>query len=344
MSKITLEDYFKIATDPDREADLQQYSTIERGAGGVDFQLLPNPALVEVPEDNKKGFSLIELANGAERDRRARRYLRDRIFKPNAPVLVAEGDSWFHFPVLLKDVIRQLGSDYVVASVGAAGDTAENMLAGDEVKFGTEYLRELSVRKNFVTAFLFSGAGNDFIGEDSVTKKPSLEMVLNDYNGDPNDVQGNINISEVERRAAILERHYRIMVGRIRQIPELGAMPIIIHGYANAFPYPWGPNDPRNPVYADRDQWLGRAFRSRKFGDDTQELRGNIIAFLVERLYEMMFSVAGNSARTRIWVVDCRPVLGALDDWADEIHPTDEGFAKVAALFRNTLSGALNVS
>ena len=44
--------------------------------------------------------------------------------------LLAEGDSWFLYPILLKDIIDNLSNDYAVYSVAAAGDTLENMLRG----------------------------------------------------------------------------------------------------------------------------------------------------------------------------------------------------------------------
>src|SRR3977135_404912 len=42
--------------------------------------------------------------------------------------LLAEGDSWFLSPILLKDIVDNLSHDYAVYSLAAAGDTLENML------------------------------------------------------------------------------------------------------------------------------------------------------------------------------------------------------------------------
>jgi len=62
---------------------------------------------------------------------------------------------------------------------------------------------------------------------------------------------------------------------------------------------------------------------------------------MIDRLYEMLIDLAGDSADTGIWVVNCRGALPAVTDWADEIHGTSAGFAKVAARFDEVLQKAL---
>jgi len=43
---------------------------------------------------------------------------------------VAEGDSWFHYPILLRDTLDWLSDDYAIFDLAAAGDTLENMKRG----------------------------------------------------------------------------------------------------------------------------------------------------------------------------------------------------------------------
>jgi hypothetical protein len=40
---------------------------------------------------------------------------------------VAEGDFWFHYPILLRDTLDWLSDDYAIFDLAAAGDTLENM-------------------------------------------------------------------------------------------------------------------------------------------------------------------------------------------------------------------------
>jgi hypothetical protein len=62
---------------------------------------------------------------------------------------------------------------------------------------------------------------------------------------------------------------------------------------------------------------------------------------MIDRLYDMLDDVAGNSASSGIWVVDCRGTLPNLDDWNDEIHGTTPGFANVGRAFHSVLSKAI---
>ena len=43
---------------------------------------------------------------------------------------VAEGDSWFHYPIVLRDTLDWLSDDYAIFDLAAAGDTLENMKRG----------------------------------------------------------------------------------------------------------------------------------------------------------------------------------------------------------------------
>jgi hypothetical protein len=47
--------------------------------------------------------------------------------------IVSEGDSWFQFPFLLKDVIDWLSDDYAIWSLDAAGDTLANMTSDPNI-------------------------------------------------------------------------------------------------------------------------------------------------------------------------------------------------------------------
>src|SRR5690606_29256958 len=92
------------------------------------------------------------------------------------PVLVSEGDSWFQFPFLIEDVIDQLDPDFLIWSLDAAGDTSDNM-----VNRHPEYMQGLNKQKaNNVAGFLFSGAGNDVIGED-LRGEPVLGKLLKQH-------------------------------------------------------------------------------------------------------------------------------------------------------------------
>ena len=45
----------------------------------------------------------------------------------DGPIIVSEGDSWFQYPLLLKDTIDHVMNRYAVMSLGAAGDLLNRM-------------------------------------------------------------------------------------------------------------------------------------------------------------------------------------------------------------------------
>ncbi|MDA4848829.1 hypothetical protein [Hoeflea poritis] len=344
MEPITYAEYVKLSGDLNNREKFRAYSTVVRGEGGFDFRVVPNPDLVTMTEEEAQLENAMQIGNDTERAARKFAFTMDRIFSRDKPVLVSEGDSWFQFPILVREIIDYLNEQYAILSLGAAGDTAQNMVHGNLSPTQTEYLTNLRAQAQHVKAFLFSAAGNDIIGEDPVTKKSALFDILNDFNGDTNDIAGHINEIVLAQRMAALQAAYSKVIADVRAEPGLQRLPIIFHGYDYPFPAPWGPNDPRNPIHAKKNEWLGEPLDDRNFPTSTQaqlDLRRGIVKELIDRLYAMLNGLAGNSVQTGIWVVDCRGAMPDVTDWIDEIHGTSQGFGKVTELFRATLSSAM---
>ncbi len=343
MQKISLAKYFEMMSDLNSSDEkILAYSRVVRGSGGFDFKLAPDPEKVDMGDGMQELESAMGIGNGLARWRRRRVFMNRLNSDETLPVLVSEGDSWFQFPVLIKEVIDQLGSRYRIYSVGAAGDTAQNMVHGPAESGGYEYMSALGEVRQHVRAFLFSAAGNDIIGEDPQTGVAALFELVRPFNGDVNDVQGHINHGALEDRLDFLRKAYRKMISDVRSDPDFARLPIIIHGYDYAFPYPFGPDDRRDPSYAANNEWLGEPLDSRGITDHT--LRRDIIKYLVDELYFMLTSLAGQSSKTRIWVVNCRGALPNVSDWNDEIHATNSGFSRIADRFHDTISRAISLA
>ena len=269
-------------------------------------------------------------ANDAARWRRQRRFTR-ALDDSRLPVLVSEGDSWFQFPFLVKDTIDQLGVDHLVWSLDAAGDTADNM-----VNRRPEYLRGLQAQKHRgLQGFLFSAAGNDVIGEDAMGE-PVLTRLVKQH--DPGkDAAWHIDQAALAGVIHFLDTAYRTVVRTVRNDPDLEQLPIFVHAYDYALPGGHD-GDLRDPPWAAQDKWLGRALRAR--GIDDSRLQREIVRILIDATYDMLKGVAGDSDATHVHLVDIRGCLPTLGDWADEIHATDDGFARVADRFRVALREA----
>ena len=120
-----------------------------------------NPETVQVPppsdpEGRARSAALLNSANLLCRLRREARYqgiVARGDYK--GPLIAAEGDSWFQFPFILKDVIDSVFDSYAVFCRSEAGDTLENMARR------AEYLDALERTGGRV--LLLSGGGNDLV-------------------------------------------------------------------------------------------------------------------------------------------------------------------------------------
>ena len=180
-----------------------------------------------------------------------------------------------------------------------------------------------------------SAAGNDVIGADPAGVS-ALSRLLRDHQpGQP--ARAHIDEAMLASVLGDLENRYRDAIAKVRAEPGFADLPILIHGYDHALPSGF-PGDRRDPIYADRDQWLGAPMHAH--GIEDFQLREAIIRELIDELYAMLGRVAGDPDQTRVHLVDARGAIGR-DQWNDEIHGTDAGFAAVAARFRQVLQSAM---
>ena len=335
MEKITYREYIDLLLDPETTEDkIVAYSIPKKGEGSAfSVEMAPNPDLVIMSESDVEAENAMQIGNGAARFYRRNEFNRRKAKGDTSPVLVSEGDSWFQFPFFLKETIDQLNKDFMVWSVGAAGDTAENM-----VHRNPEYMKALRRQKKSVKGFLFSAAGNDIIGEDPATGRPVLTDILKPFNGDTGDITGHVNFALLGQKVAFLRSAYSKVIATVRSKPEFSRLPIFIHGYDYVFPHPFGADDYRDPKWAEKDQWLGSAMATKGINDPHH--RRAIIQLLIDTLYDMLDDLAADSRQTQVWVVDCRGALPNVSDWADEIHATSAGYAKVAARFKARIDEA----
>lgn len=334
MAKLAYKDFKAMLMDPDvPDSRIAPYlMAVPEKSGPFDPRLVPDPDKVDMTlEGDFDVESAIRWGNAICRWRRETRFHRRIAEGAGKPVLVSEGDSWFQFPFLIDDVIDHLEQDFLVWSLDAAGDTSDNM-----VNRQPEYRAGLDRQKvNNVAGFLFSAAGNDVIGED-LLGVPVLGNLLKDFDA-TRDASGHIDQGQLAAILTRLEADYRKVVATVRAGNDFAHLPIFIHGYDYAIPGGF-PGDTRRPVYAKQDEWLGGPMREKGIADPA--LQRAIIRLLIDALYDMLGRVAGNSAATKVHVVDVRGTLKE-GDWADEIHGTSTGFRRVAEVFKTVIKGAI---
>ncbi len=294
-----------------------------------------NPAVVAVgtppagPEAHLEGLQLMSWANELAEWRRQNAFLLRRATDDPRPVLVSVGDSWFQFPVFLADIIDQLDGAYSIWSLDTAGDTLDNM-----VRRQKRHLAGLRRWKGQVRALLVSGSGNDIVGEDP-DGVSVLIKILKPFEPGARP-EWYLDTAEFARRLEALRSCFESLFAEVAA--EFPGLPVICHGYDHAIPS--RPGDPRHPLWARQDQWL-TAPMSDGLGIRDPELRQAIVRVLIDRLNAMQIGLCGGNRGGRhanAWHVDVRGTVAAR--WADELHPTDAGFAAVGRLFAAVLEAA----
>lgn len=328
--KLSYAELRKMLADPEiPEKQLRPYLTIApTGGGPFNPAVVPDPETVAISQAEVEMESALGFGNSICRWRRQRRFHWRIDNNDTAPVLVSEGDSWFEFPFLIDDVIDHLGArNYNIWSLGAAGDTAGNMVFVDP-----EYMSGLDRQAGRVKAFLLSAAGNDIIGAGP-DGQPVLSHLVHQCRGGETAEQL-VDRAELNRRLDTLRRAYGQVVETIRADRRFRTLPIIFHGYDYAIP--GAVDDPRDPIYAAADEWLGAPLRGRNVANPA--LQRAIIRLLIDALYDLLNEF---TEMNDVHVVDVRGTLPNASDWNDEIHGTDAGFARVAARFHQVLQQAI---
>lgn len=244
-------------------------------------------------------------------------------------VLVAEGDSWFDYP--FYDVLQKLDDDFGwdIENVAHRGDSVESMAYdGGQLDDFVRAIERVVRRGNVPHAILMSGGGNDVAGD-------GFAMLLNHrsspvYGFNPAVIDG---VIQTRIRVA-----YTTMLSAVTAACQslLGApVPILLHGYD--YPVPdgrgflggWGPLP---------GPWFEPGFREK--GYDKLDERVTIARDLIDRFYTMLAAVVAMPAFAHVQLVDLRNTLSTdlANDrykawWGNELHPTQQGFSKVAGLF-----------
>ncbi|MCL3882683.1 GDSL-type esterase/lipase family protein [Marivita sp. GX14005] len=268
-----------------------------------------NPALLQPPavgsglDTALQGAIALGGLNGISRWRRNRRY-RSRIAGGwNGLKLVSEGDSWFQFPFLLTDVIDHLSEEHAILSLGAAGDTLDDLIAQDEVV--------AAVMAEAPDAVLLSGGGNDLVGGGN------LAAIVRPF--DPAlDAAGHITPALTAVLSAVIGHVRSIATAVSAAAPTT---PVLIHTYDHAIP--------------DNGKWLGRPLASQGIVD--RGLQREIVRILIDRWAEALAALAREPGLAgTLHVVDCRGTVPE-GGWHDELHPESGPYGTVAAKFQSVI-------
>ena len=238
-------------------------------------------------------------ARALERPAIPAKTLRALAVPPPTGLLVAEGDSWFDYP--LHDVLSMLEDEhgFDVESVAHKGDTVEDMAySGGQFDDFVRLLEKLLRQGRVPDAILLSGGGNDIAGDEFATLLNHAASGLPPLNDDV--VRGVIDVRARNAYAFLISGLTEIAV-RLLERP----IPIVVHGYDYAVP------DGRGFLGGFGflpGPWLQPGFHRKGHRD----LDGNIVVMqeLIDRFNAMLrrWPVPTGSGTCATWIsaVRCR--------------------------------------
>jgi hypothetical protein len=239
--------------------------------------------------------------------------------------ILAEGDSWFDYPLPWPKgdgVIRQLEKllGYQIANMAHFGQEVLQMMG---LSIRQEIIKRLQDDGVNYDALLFSGGGNDLVGDrlciwlrDAPPAVPPDQM---------------LNANAVDAALAILEAEYREMVDLRNQYSPQTV--IFVHGYD--FPPVTG-----KPV-CGKGPWLkpslDYAYQHLGVPNPSTSDENLVVKGLLQKFNAMLQRVAADPTVQGFHVVATQGTLTDAD-WQNEIHPSSAGFAKIAQRFQAALA------
>jgi hypothetical protein len=247
-------------------------------------------------------------------------------------VLLAEGDSWFDYP--LHDVLEMLEDEhgFDVESLAHMGDRVEDMAySGGQLEDLARRLEKHLRMGRVPKAILLSGGGNDLAGDE-------FALLLNHASSGLPPLNDSIVTGVIDERLRNAYTHIIAGMTAVTKGYLAKPIPVVTHGYD--YPIPDGRGFLGGAWFLP-GPWLQPGFRRKGYG----ELVVNIeyMKTLIDRFNVMLRQVSATPGFEHVHYLDLRGTLASArykDDWANELHPTKRGFGVVTSRFAK-LIGAL---
>ncbi len=282
------------------------------------------PTTARIQENNRERRA-IERAIDQERDKKLTAYRTQfRAFaarREGAPkTILAEGDSWFNYP-LGSAVIDQLQNliHTPIANFAWPGAETRQLLALHERKEIEKRFSDGPAKGKKWDVLLFSGGGDDIVGD---------QMVL-----------------FLTRGAYDSEHPERVLNGRFEEVLDLvmGAYQDLVNLrdqlspntliVSHVYDYAWA----TNKGVCWLGPWLQPSLNYALVpkGDDQHK----VIIAMLDR-FEARLQKVANGAKNFL-IVPTHGTLKTANEWANELHPKDPGFHRIAERFQTVLQERL---
>lgn len=253
---------------------------------------------------------------------------------PKELIIVAEGDSWFDYP-LKKDIIdylRQKG--YAIQNFAKAGDTLDNMVYGSDYKKKGDivtHLGPLSLQKTLNAVkklkprfVLFSAGGNDIVGSE-------IKGYLNHRNSKPAElINKPIFKAKLERMSIAISFFLEAVHKKNKNADILmdGYDYAKVNGKGYTFIFknllgPWIlPSMGAKGITANKDQKA-------------------ILKYLVDEFNEMLAKL--DKKYDFFHHIDLRNKFPKDSQWDNEIHLKNSGYKTISEIYHSKMKEILNM-
>jgi hypothetical protein len=280
----------------------------------------PPPAtVVRIQELNRERRAL-ERAIDSQREKTLAAYRREvtRLEARRAAPLMrvfAEGDSWFNYP-LGHAVISHLQGliKTPIANFAWPGAETRQLLALHERREIEKRFTEGAEAGRKFDVLLFSGGGDDIVGDQ-------MCLFLNRY--DPRQPPEKVLNDRFEEVLDLVMGAYKDLVS-LRN--ALSSNTLIV---GHVYDYAW--------ATGKRACWLGPWLQPSLdyVGVPRGELQHAVVIEMLKRFETKLKAVAAVAGK--FLVVSTHGTLQSEDEWANELHPKDPGFLKIARKFQELL-------
>ena len=263
--------------------------------------------------------------------------------QPRQYLLVAQGDSWFDY-LPGKDLIDYLRNrhGHSIENIGVGGSTLNDIVYGpvpdwlgipesDDVSRVAELIH--LIEKVSPQAVLLSGGGNDIAGQEF------FSLINNDlaHLENPNkDVIHGV-LFETFKKA------YEDLIGTI--LAKAESMKLNLHIFVHGYDYPW-PDGRGVTMFNLVGPWFDDTFNKKNYpySDNNKaqlKRRYEIVKVFIDEFNEMLQMLEKTFSKV-VHYVDLRNTLAHEDDWANELHPTNDGFLALSDRFNIELHKVLS--
>ncbi len=237
--------------------------------------------------------------------------------------LLADGDSWFDYPLyddIIDGVQAGLPHGSLILNLAHYGDATTQLLGVQRRQQLANLMQDPSHGR--FDAILFSGGGNDLVGDQ-------FRLWLNDQTAVATDPAKAINPDALAGILGVIRAAYLDLIAtRNSYAPNV---PIFVHGYDYAFP--------TNQGVCWLGPWLYPSLASRGWMTgltpaDIERGHRIVTQFLAE--FRAMLQALAADPYDRVFYVETQGTL-QMADWSNELHPTQAGFQRLAQPFLDAL-------